>query len=79
MNDKQTAKSRCFGFVTMRKEAQAKSILKQEPHYLDGKEVECKLAVPKTQQDSKKSAKKKQILKEEKDQTQISYHEEFQT
>ena len=45
MNDKITGRPRGFGFVTFRL-AEAVDALMQENHVLDGKQVECKRAVP---------------------------------
>lgn len=77
MNDKQTAKSRCFGFITMKKESHSRNILRGEPHILDGKEIECKLAVPKNLQEQKKSSKKKLPLKEPREDRELSFNEQY--
>jgi RNA recognition motif-containing protein len=45
MNDKVTGRPRGFGFVTFRT-IEAVDALMQEQHVLDGKQVECKRAVP---------------------------------
>ena len=45
MNDKITGRPRGFGFVTFRN-PEAVDALMQEQHVLDGKQVECKRAVP---------------------------------
>ena len=45
MNDKITGRPRGFGFVTFRT-VEAVDALMQEQHVLDGKQVECKRAVP---------------------------------
>ncbi len=45
MNDKVTGRPRGFGFVTFRN-SEAVDALMEESHVLDGKQVECKRAVP---------------------------------
>lgn len=47
MVDKNNNKSRGFGFVTMKDPIKIEEILKTQPHIVDGKAVECKVAVPK--------------------------------
>ena len=47
MVDKSNNKSRGFGFVTMKDLQRIEEILRNQPHNLDGKMVECKIAVPK--------------------------------
>ena len=47
MVDKTNNKSRGFGFVTMKDPMKIEEILKNQPHNIDGKLVECKIAVPK--------------------------------
>ena len=47
MVDKSNNKSRGFGFVTMKDPQRIDEILKNQPHSIDGKLVECKIAVPK--------------------------------
>jgi len=47
MVDKNSQKSRGFGFVVMRDPAKVDEILKKQPHVIDGKVVECKMAIPK--------------------------------
>ena len=39
--------SRCFGFVEFNDFVDARTLIKDIPHKIDGKIVECKLAVPK--------------------------------
>jgi len=46
MQDRNTGRSRCFGFVTMRDKDAVERIL-SEDQVLDGKKVDCKRAVPK--------------------------------
>jgi RNA-binding protein Musashi len=41
-----TGQSRCFGFVTFQNLADAQDVVLRKFHSLDGKAVECKLAVP---------------------------------
>ena len=52
MNDKITGRPRGFGFVTFRN-PEAVDALMEEQHVLDGKQVECKRAVPMGYVDSK--------------------------
>jgi hypothetical protein len=47
MIDKANNKSRGFGFVTMKDPNKLEEILKNQLHIIDGKAVECKIAVPK--------------------------------
>lgn len=47
MIDKANNKSRGFGFVTMKDPSKLEEILKSQLHIVDGKAVECKIAVPK--------------------------------
>jgi RNA recognition motif-containing protein len=47
MVDKVTGRSRGFGFVTMQDHAMLAKIMQERPHTLDGKEIDCKEAVPK--------------------------------
>jgi RNA recognition motif-containing protein len=47
MIDKANNKSRGFGFVTMKEPNKLEEILKNQLHIVDGKAVECKIAVPK--------------------------------
>lgn len=49
MQDKSTGKSRGFGFVTYRDSRAVDEVL-SKPHILDGKEVDCKRAIPRDQQ-----------------------------
>ena len=46
MQDRNTGRSRCFGFVTMRDKEAVDRILNEE-QIVDGKKVDCKHAVPK--------------------------------
>jgi RNA recognition motif-containing protein len=47
MVDKVTGRSRGFGFVTMQDYAVLAKVMAERPHNLDGKEIDCKEAVPK--------------------------------
>jgi len=65
MVDKVTGRSRGFGFVTMQDFATIAKIMKERPHSLDGKEIDCKEAVPKEATSSvevKNDFKTKKIL-----------------
>jgi len=42
-------RSRGFGFITFKDSLNIENLLKDQPHYLDGKQVECKIAIPKEQ------------------------------
>lgn len=48
MVDRATGRSRCFGFITM-SSAQACDFILAEDQIIDGKKVDCKLAVPREQ------------------------------
>jgi len=59
MKDK-NQQSRCFGFVEFNEFVDARQLINNQPHFIDGKVVECKLAVPKDPiKDDKKRKKKK--------------------
>jgi RNA-binding protein Musashi len=47
MRDTITGKSRGFGYVTMKDSLIIEKILNKERHFIEGKEVECKIAIPK--------------------------------
>lgn len=47
MRDKQTGKTRGFGFITFSKSSSAEQVVKLKNHYLKGKWVDCKPAVSK--------------------------------
>jgi RNA recognition motif-containing protein len=49
MQDKSTGKSRGFGFVTYKDSRVVDDVL-SKPHIIDGKEVDCKRAIPRDQQ-----------------------------
>jgi RNA recognition motif-containing protein len=49
MQDKATGKSRCFGFVTY-KDPQILDDVLSKKHSIDGKEIDCKRAIPRDQQ-----------------------------
>ncbi|CAF0969772.1 unnamed protein product [Brachionus calyciflorus] len=46
MKDKETGKSRGFGFVTYGSSAQVDELMKNRPHMLDGRQLETKRATP---------------------------------
>jgi RNA recognition motif-containing protein len=46
--DKQSNQSRGFGFLTMANEESISNILVSKPHFLLNKQIDCKLAVPKS-------------------------------
>jgi len=48
MRDRESGKSRGFGFVTFKDPAAVEKVLAQKSHILDGKTVDCKEAVPKS-------------------------------
>lgn len=47
MKDKKTGKSRGFGYITMKNSLSIDVILKSQPFCIEGKLVECKIAIPK--------------------------------
>ena len=47
MVDKVSGRSRGFGFITMQDFNVISKIMSERPHNLDGKEIDCKEAVPK--------------------------------
>ena len=47
MVDNTNSKSRGFGIVTMKDPQKIEEILRNQPHIIQGKQVECKIAVPK--------------------------------
>lgn len=51
--------SRCFGFIEFNAEVDTQMLVENLPHVIDGKTVECKLAVPKNNKDSDKKKKRK--------------------
>ena len=42
-------RSRGFGFITFKDSSNIENLLKGQPHIIDGKQVECKIAIPKDQ------------------------------
>jgi len=48
MLDRETAKSRGFGFITFKDPRAVEQVLANKTHILDGKTVDCKEAVPKS-------------------------------
>ncbi|KAI8070587.1 Interdomain Rrm packing contributes To Rna recognition in the Rna15, Hrp1, anchor Rna 3 [Gilbertella persicaria] len=51
MRDPLTQRSRGFGFLTMKENADVDKIVSQEHHYLDGKRIDPKRAIPREEQD----------------------------
>ena len=51
--------SRCFGFIEFNAEVDTQMLVDNLPHIIDGKTVECKLAVPKRDKESDKKKKRK--------------------
>ena len=51
--------SRCFGFIEFNAEVDTQMLVDNLPHVIDGKTVECKLAVPKNNKGSDKKKKRK--------------------
>ena len=47
MIDKNTNHPRGFGFVTLKNEEKVSEVLCTQPHYICGKKVDCKIAIPK--------------------------------
>lgn len=47
MKDKSTKKSRGFGYITMKDSMIIENILKSQPLFIEGKQVDCKIAIPK--------------------------------
>ena len=47
MKDKNSGKTRGFGYVTFKDSLVVQNILSQPHIFIDGKKVECKIAVPK--------------------------------
>jgi len=46
MIDKKTNISRRFGFITFSKDAKVQKILAYQPHFINNKQIEVKLALP---------------------------------
>lgn len=42
-------RSRGFGFITFKDSSKIDILLNDQPHFLDGKQVDCKIAIPKEQ------------------------------
>lgn len=57
MLEKDSGRSRGFGFVVFESTSSVESVLRQVEHVIDGKKVECKIAVPKEKK--QKASKKK--------------------
>ncbi|OBZ89585.1 hypothetical protein A0J61_02367 [Choanephora cucurbitarum] len=51
MRDPLTQRSRGFGFLTMKENAEVDKIVSQDHHYLDGKRIDPKRAIPREEQD----------------------------
>ena len=47
MRDKMSGKTRGFGYVTFKDSLVIETILRSQPILIDGKKVECKIAIPK--------------------------------
>jgi RNA recognition motif-containing protein len=47
MIDKNTNHPRGFGFITLKNEEKVSEVLCTQPHYICGKKVDCKIAIPK--------------------------------
>jgi len=47
MRDKNNGKSRGFGYITMKDSLIIEKILRSYPLFIEGKQVECKIAIPK--------------------------------
>lgn len=47
MRDKLSGKSRGFGYVTFKDSLVIENILRSQPIVIDGKKVDCKIAIPK--------------------------------
>ena len=47
LSDRETGRSRGFGFVTFHYVAELDQVFSISQHYIDGKQVECKHAFPK--------------------------------
>ena len=45
--DKNTNHPRGFGFITLKNEEKVSEVLCTQPHYICGKKVVCKIAIPK--------------------------------
>lgn len=64
MRDKNSGKTRGFGYVTFKNSLVVQSILAQPHIFIDGKKVECKIAVPKDHLDKSSMTKIIEMLNE---------------
>jgi RNA recognition motif-containing protein len=64
MKDKNSGKTRGFGYVTFKDSLVVQNILSQPHIFIDGKKVECKIAVPKDQLDKSSLTKIIEMLNE---------------
>ena len=47
MKDKNTGKSRGFGYITMKDSLVIEKILRSQPIFIEGKQIDCRIAIPK--------------------------------
>ena len=64
MKDKNSGKTRGFGYVTFKDSLVVQNILSQPYIFIDGKKVECKIAVPKDHLDKGSLTKIIEMLNE---------------
>ena len=64
MKDKNSGKTRGFGYVTFKDSLVVQNILSQPHIFIDGKKVECKIAVPKDHLDKSSLTKIIEMLNE---------------
>ena len=64
MIDKNTNHPRGFGFITLKNEEKVSEVLCTQPHYICGKKVDCKIAIPKELLGNGKKKLKKKKMKE---------------
>ena len=65
MIDKNTNHPRGFGFITLKNEEKVSEVLCTQPHYICGKKVDCKIAIPKELLGNGKNKKLKKKKKNE--------------
>jgi RNA recognition motif-containing protein len=58
MTERDSNKSRCFGFITMEDSAAINNIFEHSQHKLDNKLIECKRSIPKQIKESGKQLSK---------------------
>jgi RNA recognition motif-containing protein len=63
--DKNTNHPRGFGFITLNNPEKVSEILRTQPHFIKGKKIDCKIAIPKEFLENKKSKKKHYKKKKE--------------